>query len=109
MRLVIIFGLLALGLSACGKTEEPKAPVPLQLIDVAGPRQVVQALNLGTMDGLIVTRKTGTMLDEDWTVSAKATDDALRALAARGCTAENHCSVHITTSKEDFARPPPGP
>jgi hypothetical protein len=106
MRLVAIvfFGLVA---SACGHAEEPKAPVPLQLIDVTGPRQVVQALNLGAMDGLIVTRKTGTMLDEDWTVSAKATDEALQALAARGCTAEHNCTVHIVTSKEDLARPSP--
>ena len=104
MRFVAIafFTLVA---SGCGHAEAPKPPVPLQLIDVTGPRQVVQALDLGAMDGLIVTHKTGTSLDDDWTVSAKATDEALQALAARGCTAEHHCSVHIVMSKEDFARP----
>ncbi len=103
MRLVAIvfFGLVA---SGCGHAEEPKAFIPLQLVDVTGPRQVVQALNLGAMDGFIVTRKTANMLDDEWTVSGKATDEALKSLAARGCTAEHNCSVHIVTSKEDLAK-----
>jgi hypothetical protein len=102
MRLVAIvlfalFACLAGSAVACGHAEEPKPPVPLQLIDITGPRTVVQALNLGTMDGLVITRKAGTMLDEEWTISAKATDDALAALSSRGCTAENHCTVHIAS------------
>jgi hypothetical protein len=111
MRLVAIVFFASLGSASlvtlasfaslgCGHAEEPKPPVPLQPIDITGPREVVQALNLGAMDGLVVTRKNGTMLDEQWTVSAKATDEAVRSLTARGCTAEHHCSVQVVTSKE---------
>ena len=101
--LFVLLATSCLGVVACGSSSSAKAAavptIPMHRIAIVGPRQVIQSLDLGALNGLVLETKEGGLLDEEWTVHAKANDEGMSGLAARGCTAEHRCTVRRLEAK----------